>query len=198
MPVTYTNRKGYTYYLCQGLTKKGNPRYFFSRTLKDTVLEEIPQGYEIRESVNGNVSLAKIRPVELLDSEIRAVQEALNAHPKARLYRKDVKPRQITIYESLGADIGHLSKPLKRLLGSEAQTQDLMQQIQEEEYTRAQFSPVMRFTLTDDEHRFFVAERMCYRGSVEDWIEIEIDKTIDELCARLISKLGTEGFFDLI
>ena len=198
MPVTYTNRKGYTYYLCQGLTKKGNPRYFFSRTPRDTVLEEIPQGYEIRESVNGNVSLARIRPIQLLDSEISAVQEALDAHPKARLYRKDVKPRQITIYESLAADLGHFSNRLKGLLGSEEQTQNLMQQMQEEEYRRAQFTPVMQFTLTDDEHRFFVAERMCYRGSVEDWIQIETGKTMDELCAELIHKLGTEGFFDLI
>ncbi len=198
MPVTYTNRKGYAYYLCQGLTKKGKPRYFFARTPKDTVLEEIPQGYEIRESVNGNVSLARVRPIELLDSEISAVQEALNAHPKAKLYRKDVKPRQITIYESLAADLGRLATPIKKLLGSEAEAHELVQQMQETEYRRAQFSPVMRFTLTDDGHRLFVAERMCYRGSVDDWIKIEIDKTIDELCAKLICKLGTDGFFDLI
>jgi hypothetical protein len=167
MPVTYINRKGYTYYLCQGVTKKGRPRYFFSREPKGTVLEEVPVGYEIRESVNGVVSLAKSRPMELLDSEIAAVQQALDAHPKARKYRKDVKPRQITIYEAITPDLGQLR-------------------------------PVMRFTLLDRENRLFEAERMCYRGGVEDWIDIAFAKPIDELCAQLIPKLGTEEFFELI
>ena len=51
--------------------------------------------------MNGVVSLAKSRPMELLDSEIAAVQEALDVHHKSRKYRKDVKSRRITIYESL-------------------------------------------------------------------------------------------------
>ena len=168
MPVTYKSRKGYTYYLCQGVTKKGRPRYYFSRNPQGTVLEEIPEGYEIRESVNGIVSLAKSRPMELLDSEIAAVQQALDAHPKARKYRKDVKPRQITIYESIGPAL------------------------------RPQFTPVMRFTLLDRENRLFEAERMCYRGAVEDWIDIAFGKPIHELCSQLIPKLGTEEFFELI
>ena len=33
MAITYTNRKGKTYYLHEGVTKKGKPRYYFS--LKD-------------------------------------------------------------------------------------------------------------------------------------------------------------------
>jgi hypothetical protein len=149
------------------VTKKGRPRYYFSRNPQGTVLEEIPEGYEIRESVNGVVSLAKSRPMELLDSEIAAVQQALDAHPKARKYRKDVKPRQITIYEAITPDLG-------------------------------QFTPVMRFSLMDKDDRLFEAERMCYRGGVEDWIDIALAQPIDELCSQLIPKLGTEEFFELI
>jgi hypothetical protein len=83
------------------------------------VLDEIPEGFEIRESVNGIVSLAKSRPMELLDSEIAAVQQALDAHPKARKYRKDVKPRQITIYESIGPDLGPMLSSMKKLMSDE-------------------------------------------------------------------------------
>ena len=53
MPFTYTNRKGKTYILCQGTTKTGKPRYYFSPNPKDPVLDAIPEGYEIRENVNG-------------------------------------------------------------------------------------------------------------------------------------------------
>jgi hypothetical protein len=60
------------------------------------------------------------RPVELLASEIAAVQQALDAHPKARKNCKDVKPRQITIYEAITPDLGQL-RPVMRftLLDSE-------------------------------------------------------------------------------
>lgn len=31
MPVTHANRKGYIYYLCQGMTKTDKLRYYFAR-----------------------------------------------------------------------------------------------------------------------------------------------------------------------
>ena len=68
-PLTYTNRKGRTYYLCQGVTKTGKPRYYFTQKPKDKVLEHIPEGYRISESVNGRVSLVKDRPMQILSEE---------------------------------------------------------------------------------------------------------------------------------
>lgn len=62
MPVTYTNRKGFAYFLCKGTTKTGKPRFFFARQPKGEAVDAIPTGYEIEESVNGIVSLVKIRP----------------------------------------------------------------------------------------------------------------------------------------
>ncbi len=49
MAVTYTNRKGVTFYLCQGMTKSGKTRYFFAREPKGEPVEQIPGGYVIRE-----------------------------------------------------------------------------------------------------------------------------------------------------
>ena len=42
MTVTYTNRKGKTYYLHQGKTKKGNPKYFFVQHAEGDLVEAIP------------------------------------------------------------------------------------------------------------------------------------------------------------
>ena len=47
MQVTYTNRKGRTYHLCQGVTRTGKPRYYFAREPKGKPVEQIPEGYEI-------------------------------------------------------------------------------------------------------------------------------------------------------
>jgi len=57
MPITYANRKGLTYYLCKTVTKSGKPRYVFTREPKGEPVEQVPEGYAIRESVNGVVSL---------------------------------------------------------------------------------------------------------------------------------------------
>ena len=62
MPVTYTNRKGKTHYLCQGTTRSGKAWYYFVAEPKDRTVDEIPEGYEIHENVNGLISLAHIRP----------------------------------------------------------------------------------------------------------------------------------------
>ena len=97
MPVTYTNRKGYTYYLCRGVTKTGKPRYYFARELKGEPVEEIPEGYEISESVNGIVSLVKARPAQIRPEEIEAVRAAVERHPKPHNYRVNVKPDRIEV-----------------------------------------------------------------------------------------------------
>jgi hypothetical protein len=54
----------------------------------------------------------------------------------------------------------------------------------------------MRFTLIDAEGRTFGVERMCYLGSIDDWIHID-NGPIDRLAERLIPTLGTDEFFEL-
>ena len=44
MPVAYTNCKGKTYYLCQTVTKKGEPWYFFASEPKGEPVEQVPEG----------------------------------------------------------------------------------------------------------------------------------------------------------
>ncbi len=57
MPASYTNRKGVIYYLCEGKTAAGKAHYYFTSQDQGKRLEEIPEGYTIRENVNGQVSL---------------------------------------------------------------------------------------------------------------------------------------------
>ncbi len=60
-----------------------------------------------------------------------------------------------------------------------------------------QFVPVMRFALTDDGKRHFKAERMCDLGSIDDWIALAFNKSIEELARSLIPALGSDEFFEL-
>jgi len=196
MPITYTNRKGRTYYLCQGVTKTGKPRYYFTTTAEENRVERIPEGYVISESVNGIVSLAKERLLLILEREVTMVKKAIQKHPRAKNYRVSVKPDRIEIYEHVGTDLGDLFTGLQKegLLKLDA---NLKGRLQEDERVYGQFTPVMRFIVADEQQRLFRVQRMCYRGSIDNWIDIDYGKSIDAMTSRLIPKLGTEAFFEL-
>ncbi len=71
--IIYVNRKGYTYYLCEIVTKTGKCRYAFARKPTGRAIFYLPEGYEIIESPNGVVSLRKIRQSPISSEEVQAV-----------------------------------------------------------------------------------------------------------------------------
>ena len=193
MPVTYTNRKSMTYYLCKSVTKTGKPRYYFAREPKGEPVEEIPEGYKIGESVNGLVFLKKDRPAQILPEEVAAVEAAVERHPKSRNYRVNVKHDRIEIYESTGPDVdellSHLRKASILFRRREMEAREILEQ-------GARFTPVLRFILTDAKRRTFRVERMHYGGRNE-WFEIRPTGPVDQLARQLIPTLGTHAFFEL-
>jgi len=193
MSITYTNRKGFKYFLNKGVTKTGKPRYYFAREQKGEPVDEVPQGYEIEESVNGIVSLAKFRPKLISYEESACVEDALERHPKARKYRLAVKDKQIIVYEALGGG----TESLLNMLGFLGNRDVLRKRMQGFEDRHAQFTPVMRFILEDQETREYHAERWCYRGSIDDWIHVGQPGKIKALARSLIPTLGTDDFFEL-
>jgi hypothetical protein len=194
MTVTYTSRKGLTYYLCQGVTKTGKPRYYFAREPKHTPLDHIPEGYAISESVNGIVSLSKTQVSQLREDEIAAVKAAVARHPQSRKYRVNVRPKRIEINESVGPDAETLIANLRPLipipLGTASRLSADMDRY-------AQFTPVLRFTLIDADKRAFEAERMCYLGSIDDFIHIGYGP-LEPMASDIIATLGTDEFFEWI
>jgi len=192
MPITYTNRKGLTYYLCQGVTKTGKPRYFFAREIKGEPVEQIPEGYAISESVNGVVSLSKTQVSQLHEDEINAVKAAVARHPKNRKYRVNARPKRIEIYESVGPDAETLIANMSSLFPIFPGTASKLSANLER---HAQFTPVLRFTLIDADTRAFAAERMCYLGSIDDFIHIGYGP-LEPMAPDIVATLGTEEFFE--
>jgi hypothetical protein len=195
MPVTYTNRKGFTYFLCKGITKTGKPRYYFAREQKGQLVDEIPQGFQIQESVNGIVSLVKTRPQLILPKEISSVEAVLKRHPKGNYYRISIKKNQIIIYERLGPD----ADTLLDIFGQAGLFTPRKSKEQVEEFLNrsAQYTPVMRFILDDRKTRQYHAERWSYYGNIDDWIYAGHSGGIGELAKKLIPTLGTDKFYEL-
>ncbi len=196
MPVNYTNRKGQTYMLYRGQTKTGTPRYYFGRvgSGQGELVSELPPGFTISESINGVVSLVKDRPPLIQPEEVAAVEEAVKQHPEARQYRVAVKRDQIEIYEQVGLDyetlVSHLQTAGLLAPGFVRQEQPRMEQY-------AQYTPVLCFFLLDPQQRRFGAKRMCYRSSIDGWLELHRTGSVVELAHALIPTLGTDQFYEL-
>lgn len=196
MPVTYTNCKGLTYMLYQGQTKTGKPRYYFGciGQGQSEPVAELPPGFTISESVNGVVSLVKDRPSLILPEEVAAVEAAIKLHPAARRYRIAVKHDQIEIYEQISPHFEDLVKEL----GMAGQLDpDLASRWQFEEERYAHHTPVLRFTLLDPTERRFGVKRMCYRASIDGWLDLGQTGPMAELVCALIPTLGTDQFYEL-
>ena len=187
MPITHINRKGDIYHLHQGTTKKGNPKYYFSKKEPDNPVETIPDGYEIYENPNAQIFLRRIPPKLISDDERRIVAQAIIAYTQLRHYQIDVKNKAITIYLA-DQDVGALNAipgTFGRFLSSD----------QMEKYLS--YSPLMRFILFDKESREFEAERYNFRGSIDDWIPISDPDSLDKLARKFVPHLGQESFYEL-
>ena len=196
MPVSYTNRKGLTYTLYRGQTRTGKPRYYFGRAdqSQGEPVMELPPGFTISESVNGVVSLVKDRPSPIQPEEVVAVEAAVQQHPEARRYRVAVKNDRIEIYERVGPDYEAVVSEL-HLPG--LSRPGLSEQLRAMEERHAQYTPVLRFTLLDPTQRRFGVERMCYRGSIDGWLELVRTGPVAKLADELIPTLGTDQFYEL-
>ena len=89
--VQHVNRKGDTYYLHQGRTKTGKPKYFFSKKSEGELCRQLPDGFEIYENPRGQVYCRRIQPKLITEQEIEVVREAIRNCGKQFSAGVDVK-----------------------------------------------------------------------------------------------------------
>jgi hypothetical protein len=195
MAVQHTNRKDQVYYLHEGKTKTGKPKYYFSMKTDSKLLEAIPHGYEVYENANGQVFLIKEQPKVITDAERLLIERYLGGIKGDKSYRLDVRGAVITVHES-NQNTGILRGMFEELsiYRPRQTTEDEVFNLVERATT---YSPVMRFTLEDAENRLFSVQRYCFRGSVDDWIEIGGAQHLDAIVEQFIPHLGRESFFEL-
>lgn len=187
--LAFTNRKGETYYLHAGTTKTGKARYFFAKTVRDGALLEMPDGFEVSESINGVVSVRKKRLGGPLvpDADLGVVVAVVKRHRGLADHEVRVVGNAIVIFEpyptreQLGRLRSSLGGPLDKSFIEEGMKQ-------------AQFSSVMKFELEGDDYAVF---RMTYRG--EGGWSYPLDAgQLDELAKEYVSHIGAEQFFELM
>ncbi len=183
---TYTSRRGHTYHLCQVQAKAGGHRNVFMREPTGTPVPELPAGFEVVESLNGIVSLRRAGCSPIRAEEVEVVRREVGLDARLRDYRVDAQGRAVVVFEPL-TDIPELAKGFGI---PEARLRANME-------VRMQYQPVLRFVLADTETRTFRAERWCFRGSVDDWLDLHDVNHLDRLAGKYVKHLRKESFFEL-
>ncbi|MFW9262856.1 hypothetical protein [Nostoc sp. CALU 546] len=190
MPIKYENRKGQTYYLYQGITKTGKPKYFFSMKSEGHLVETMPDGYEIYENPNAQVFLRKVQPKIITDEERANVEEGIKKFSSLQDYQIDIKQEIITIYTA-DQDVNLLSE----LLNFSGRNE--MREGKTKLRLSISYSPMLRFVLIDRAQRTFLTQRYCFLGRIDDWIEIGKQGNLQGLVENYVKHLGQESFFEL-
>jgi hypothetical protein len=190
MTVTYTNRKGQTYYLHQGESKSGKIRTYFSMESTGDLATAVPQGSEIYEHPNGRVYCRRIPRQLITDEERATIENGIKAFTDLPYTIVDVRKNTIIVYTP-NTDFDYLVDSFGAVLPSVGQKQ-------RERISRLQnYEPGMQFVLVDKRERKFVVQRFCYLGSIDDWIDISAPGSLDELAREYLPHLGKESLFDL-
>ena len=190
MPITYTNAKGKTYYLHQGTTKTGKPKYHFSMQSEGTLAASIPAGFEMYETPNAQVFLRRIPPKIITDEERQIVEDGMRKYAEVQDYKIDVKGNAIEIHTA-HQDNETFSEMFTRARPDLDQTQIAAFVAQAVHYF-----PMMQFLLEDEQRRTFTAQRYCFIGSIDDWIDIGHGR-LTKLVKRYVKHLGQESYFEL-
>jgi hypothetical protein len=98
IPISHVNAKGQIYYLHQGATKTGKPKYHFVMNSEGKLADSIPEGFEIYENPNAQVFLRRIPPKIITDEERQLVAEGMRKYAGVKGYKIDVKGRAIIVY----------------------------------------------------------------------------------------------------
>ncbi|MFA7232245.1 MAG: hypothetical protein WC071_13315 [Victivallaceae bacterium] len=187
MPIKHVNRKGQSFYLHCGSTKTGKPKYFFSMKDPDTAIDAIPDGFEIYENPNGQVFLRKIQEKVITDEEIALVERGIKKFSKLKYFQVEAKKEAIIIHLP-NQNVDGLADFLKVFGKADKNYFDKL----------ISYSPMLKFVLVNERERIFCAQRFCFLGSIDDWVDIGKWNTLGNLVKEYAKHLGQESYYSLM
>lgn len=189
-PVTYTNARGTTYFLCSVATKAGKSRLVASRTIVGTPLSDLPEGHEFAENVNGQVSVRRVRPQIITPDELATVRAVIASARGCEPYRAAEERNAIVIHQPSMWPAAFEEMAGEMFDGQpDAITAARMRRFAE---VNATYSPLVRFVLSDRDRRTFNVDRRYFSGD-GGWLPVEWDKRLEPAARKAVSLLGPRG-----
>jgi len=140
---------------------------------------------------NAQVFLRRIPPMIITDEERQVVEDGMRKYAEVQDYKIDVKGNAIVVYTA-DQDIETLADVFKDMYPGPAANTQLMTLLRNEIH----YSPMLQFLLENEQRRLFTAQRYCFRGSVDDWIDIGYGP-LTTLVKQYVKHLGQESYFEL-
>jgi len=101
-------------------------------------------------------------------------------------------PAGFEIYENVHSQV-FLRRATPRLI-----TDAELEALKQTAIQHATYTAMLRFVLADQEGRLFLAERFCFRGAVDDWIDIGgPPQELPRVIGKFMKHLGRDSFFEL-
>jgi hypothetical protein len=193
-PASYTNRHGSTFYLHEGKTKTGKPRYFVAKTIGESARPTMPDGFEFAESVNGVVSVRKVdaSAPRIPEADLAIVRTEMARHPHLRQHRVEAVKGEIVVFEPFGGISREGLAAASSIFGAlphsfEAQLAKMP--------SGARLTPVMKFVPQEGRGSYAV-HRMTYRGRGGWSWPLGLGPLL-KLARQYLKAVGTEDFFEL-
>lgn len=193
MATGFTSSKGKTFFLKSRQTKKGNTTYYLTKTADKDCLDKVPEGYEVFEHYEmGMLYVRKIKPRKFSDIEIKTIERELKKNESLADYKLDIDGDKIRIYVVEQAEFDSLSGIFEKYSHGLAKMEQLTGSLKH-------FNEKMRISVVEGKnYRGFQVERFCYRGSVDDWIQVGSGEILEPLAKTYLVHLGKESYFDLM
>jgi hypothetical protein len=188
----YQNGRGETYYLHQGVTKAGTPRYFVAKTVGPGALATLPEGLEIAETANGVVSVRRVdTSVNAIPAkDVETVRGFLATQSRLRGHVVEVRRGEIVISEPVGGEVEDITT-LARELG----TGRMLPRLGVPSTRPTRYTPVMKLVRDGSEPGRYLVHRMTYRG--DGGFRPLSGGSLHDLLGRFVAHLGTDRFFEL-
>lgn len=195
MDVEYVNRKGHRYYLHEGRTKTGKPKYYCSRKPAAAPLQSMPDGFEWRESPeNATVSVRKRPSTRIAEFEREMLSDGIRKLAGLETFLTDVVKDSLVVYLP-DRDPQQVDDLLTELAGVAP-----LGSGQFKEWVRGNvaYSAMMKFTLVDEDERSFAVDRWCFLGSIDRWFPLSGAAPLADQIREFVPHLGKESFFELM
>lgn len=186
MPISYTNRKGETYYVRTAKSKNG-VRYYAIKSLPkaDEIVNKMPEGFSFYEfPTDARVMLCKTKVSIITDKEFSIVDSAMKKVIEVDDYIIEKKENALILYIS---DQNIILLKEMWVGTSEAKLRDILKKFR-------RYDERMRFIKADD---YFEIQRFCYLGSVDDWITIDAGNDLKKLAEKYCDHIDKESFYEL-
>jgi hypothetical protein len=190
----YINRRDDRYYVFQGKTKTGKPKFYTSKrpeSEKGTLVDSLPDDFEIYEAPSdARVYVRKKKPTKIIPPErdlVHRLAEALSAYSHVQTV---IEGDRIVVYTP-PVDTDRCSRLLAVAIGASCD------RLNDWAIRYGRFAADLRFSLIEADKRIYMAERFCYLGSIDDWITISKPAQLESLAEKTLPHLGHDSFFEI-